>query len=209
MIEQVLVNRVLSLMPDQDTFWVKGAAMIRNFVVVCAVLSLSLVAFGQERGEAPKAEIFGGYQYFHANSGMSGLGGFNLNGWNASASGFFSRNLGVTADFSGSYGTPSVLGVGVKTNFYTFLFGPTVRVPNSSRLTPFAHVLFGGGRLSGSAFGVSASSTDFTWAAGGGVDVNLSRNFAIRLGQADFLQTRVAGSSQNNFRYSTGIVLKF
>ena len=209
MIEQVLVNRVLSVMPDQDTFWVKGAAMKRNFVVVCAVLLLSLVAFGQERGEAPKAEIFGGYQYFHANSGVSGLSGFNLNGWNASASGFFSRNLGVTADFSGSYGTPSVLGVGVKTNFYTFLFGPTVRVPNSSRLTPFAHVLFGGGRISGSAFGVSVSSTDFTWAAGGGVDVNLSRNFAIRLGQADFLQTRVAGSSQNNFRYSTGIVLKF
>src|SRR5438477_4700464 len=139
MIEQVLVNRVLSLIPDQDTFWVKGAAMIRNFVVVCAVLSLSLVAFGQERGEAPKAEIFGGYQYFHANSGISGLSGFNLNGWNASASGFFSRNLGVTADFSGSYGTPNVLGLGVKTNFYTFLFGPTVRVPNSSRLTPFAH----------------------------------------------------------------------
>jgi opacity protein-like surface antigen len=209
MIEQVLVNRVLSVMPDQDTFWVKGAAMKRNFVVVCAVLLLSLVAFGQERGEAPKAEIFGGYQYFHANSGVSGLSGFNLNGWNASASGFFSRNLGVTADFSGSYGTPSVLGVGVKTNFYTFLFGPTVRVPNSSRLTPFAHVLFGGGRISGSAFGVSVSSTDFTWAAGGGVDVNLSRNFAIRLGQADFLQSRVAGSSQNNFRYSTGIVLKF
>ena len=164
--------------------------MKRNFVVVCAVLSLSLVAFGQERGEAPKAEIFGGYQYFHANSGVSGLSGFNLNGWNASASGFFSRNLGVTADFSGSYGTPSVLGVDVKTNFYTFLFGPTVRVPNSSRLTPFAHVLFGGGRLSGSAFGVSASSTDFTWAAGGGVDANLTRNFAIRLGQADFLQSR-------------------
>lgn len=183
--------------------------MKRNFVVACAVLLLSLVAFGQERGEAPKAEIFGGYQYFHANSGVSGLNGFNLNGWNASASGFFSRNLGVTADFSGSYGTPSVLGVGVKTNFYTFLFGPTVRVPNSSRLTPFAHVLFGGGRISGSAFGVSVSSTDFTWAAGGGVDVNLSRNFAIRLGQADFLQSRVAGSSQNNFRYSTGIVLKF
>jgi opacity protein-like surface antigen len=57
--------------------------------------------------------------------------------------------------------------------------------------------------------GFSASTTDFTWAAGGGVDANLSRNFAIRLGQADFLQTRVSGSSQNNFRYSTGIVLKF
>src|ERR1700757_1396027 len=209
MIEQVLVNRVLSVMPDQDTFSVKGAAMKRNFVVVCAVLLLSLVAFGQEGVQAPKAEIFGGYQYSHATTGVSGLSGFNLNGWNASASGFFSRNLGVTADFSGSYGTPSLLGVGVKTNLHTFLFGPTVRFPNSSRVTPFVHGLFGGGRISGSAFGVSVSSTDFTWAAGGGVDVNLSRHFAIRLGQADFLQSRVAGSSQNNFRYSTGIVLKF
>ena len=54
--------------------------MIRNFVVLCAVLSLSLVAFGQEGVQAPKAEIFGGYQYFHANSGISGLSGFNLNG---------------------------------------------------------------------------------------------------------------------------------
>ena len=34
--------------------------MIRNFVVLCAVLSLSLVAFGQESAQAPKAEIFVG-----------------------------------------------------------------------------------------------------------------------------------------------------
>ena len=183
--------------------------MLHKILILCTVLSISVLVFGQEKAEAPKAEIFGGYQYFHASTGVSGVSGFNLNGWNASASGFFTRNLGVTADFSGSYGTPSVVGVGVKTNFYTFLFGPTVRVPNSSRVTPFAHVLFGGGRISGSAFGLSASSTDFTWAAGGGVDANLSRNFAIRLGQADFLQTRIAGSSQNHFRYSTGIVLKF
>jgi opacity protein-like surface antigen len=84
-----------------------------------------------------------------------------------------------------------------------------VRFPNSSRLTPFAHALFGGGRISGSAFGGSLSSTDFTWAAGGGLDVNLSRSFAVRIGQADFVQTRVAGSGQNNLRFATGIVLKF
>src|SRR5262252_4393810 len=108
-----------------------------SLIVMCAILSLSILAFGQEKGQAPKVEIFGGYQFFHADTGVPGLSGFNLNGWNASASGFFSRNLGLTADFSGSYGTPSALGVGVKTNFYSYLFGPTFRFPNSSQLTPF------------------------------------------------------------------------
>lgn len=63
MVVQVLVNRVLLLMSDPGHIYIKGAAMIRNFVVLCAVLSLFLVAFGQEGVQAPKAEIFGGYQY--------------------------------------------------------------------------------------------------------------------------------------------------
>ena len=182
--------------------------MLRKLALICALLSLaSLLAYAQE--QAKSGEVFGGYQLLHTSTGISGLDSFNLNGWNASASAFFTRNLGVTADFAGVYGTPNLAGLGVKTNLYTFLFGPTVRFPNSSRVTPFAHALFGGGRISGSLFGSSASETDFTWAAGGGVDVNLSKNFAIRVGQADFLQTRVAGDSQNHLRFSTGIVLKF
>lgn len=84
-----------------------------------------------------------------------------------------------------------------------------VRFPNKSRLTPFVHGLFGAGRISGSALGVSGSDSAFAWAAGGGIDANLSRNFAIRVAQADFLQSRVMNGSQNNFRFSTGIVLKF
>jgi opacity protein-like surface antigen len=171
------------------------------FLLLC-----SLASFAQDDS---RVEIFGGYQYLHASTGVSGVNGFNLNGWNASLSGYFTRNLGVTADFGGTYGTPSVLGVGVKTRFYTFLFGPTVRFPNSSRLTPFAHALFGGGRISGDVLGVSASETDFTWAAGGGLDANLTHRVAIRLAQADFLQTRVSGQSQNHFRFSAGFVFKF
>ena len=185
--------------------------MIRKLMVLCVVLSVSLVAFGQENAtEAPRAEIFGGYQFLHANTGVSGLSGFNLNGWNTSASGFFTRNIGITADFGGSYGTPNLLGVGIKTNFYSYLFGPTVRFPNSSRLTPFFHGLFGAGRISGSFSGTGlGSDTGFAWAAGGGIDARLSRNFGIRAAQFDFLQSRVMNLTQNNFRLSTGIVLRF
>ena len=43
--------------------------MLRKLIVLCAVLSLSILAFGQEKSEAPKAEIFG-----VINSSMRTLG---------------------------------------------------------------------------------------------------------------------------------------
>lgn len=186
--------------------------MLRSVSVILAmvIIILGCAAVAQESANAARGEIFGGYQFLRVNSGLnvSGVDNFNLNGWNAAVSGYVHQYFGVTADFSGSYGTPQVSGIGVKTRLHTFMFGPVVRAP-MGKLTPFAHVLFGGGHFSGEAAGVSASETDFTWAAGGGLDVNVSHNFAIRLAQADFLQTRVASTSQNHFRYSAGIVLRF
>jgi hypothetical protein len=37
----------------------------------------------------------------------------------------------------------------------------------------------------------------------------VTEHVGVRLAQADFLQTRIAGQSQNHFRYSAGLVLKF
>lgn len=180
--------------------------IVRAALVFC--LACCCLSFAQD---APRAEVFGGYQFFHANSGLDvpGIDSFNMNGWNAAVSGYFDKYLGGTADFAGVYGTPSVSGIGVSTKLYTFLFGPVVRVPNSTHITPFAHALFGGGHVSANVLGFGGSETDFTWAAGGGLDFDLTHRFAIRPVQADFLQTRVGGQSQNNFRYSAGIVLKF
>jgi opacity protein-like surface antigen len=178
--------------------------MLRKVALICTVLSFwSVLAIAQEPA---KAEIFGGYQYLHATTGGSGAQSFNLNGWNASVSGFFTRNLGITADFSGNYGKPFT----VDTKVYSYLFGPTVRFPNASRVTPFVHALFGGAHASASVTGLgSGSNSSFAWAAGGGLDVNASSHVAIRLAQADFLQTRIFNLTQNNFRYSVGIVFKF
>jgi opacity protein-like surface antigen len=175
--------------------------MLRKLALLSAVVSIfSFLAYAQE---APKAEIFGGYQYLRAKSGISGAPSFNFNGWNAAVSGFFTRNVGITADFSGNYGTVA----SVDTKIYSYLFGPTVRFPNSSPVTPFARALFGGAHISaGSGIG---SDSGFAWAAGGGLDVNASSHVAIRLAQFDFLQSRISNLTQNNFRYSAGIVFKF
>ena len=176
-------------------------------LLVASLLLLSAAAMAED-----KADIFGGYQYLHVSSGTSGVNGFNLNGWNGALSGYFNRYLGLTADFSGTYGTPSFQGVGVSTHVYTYMFGPVVRA-NAGKLEPFAHALFGGTHISGavSSGGVSVSSSDsgFSWALGGGVDYKFLPHIAIRVGQFDFLQTHISGNSQNNFRYSGGVVIRF
>ena len=59
--------------------------------------------------------------------------------------------------------------------------------------------------------------TRFAAAYGGGLDWNVSKHFAVRLGQFEDLYTQFdanigfgsgGGGSQNSFRYSTGVVFK-
>ena len=179
---------------------------IAGALVLAALLSCQALA-----ADAPRAEVFGGFQYFRANTGLdvANVDNFNLNGWNASLSGYFNRYLGLTADFSGAYGNPEVLGVPIHTKFHTFMFGPVLRLPNPTHLTPFVHALGGGAHLSADAAGQNGSETDAAWAVGGGVDLAFAPLIGIRLAQVDYLQIRSGGTSQNNFRYSAGIVIKF
>jgi opacity protein-like surface antigen len=166
---------------------------------------------------AQKAEVFGGYQYFHASGGSTGVDSVNLNGFNIAGTAFFHHYLGVTADFSGTYGTPTFLGVGVNTHLYTYMFGPELRATNSTKFVPFAHALFGGAHVSASSnfvapsggFTASGSNSGFAWAAGGGLDYKALPHIAIRVGQFDFLQTHISSETQNNFRYSGGVVFRF
>lgn len=197
--------------------------MVRTMVIRAVILLFLLAPLSLLAQDAPLAEIFGGYQFVHANSGVQigGFDSFSLNGWNASLSGYFGRYLGITADFSGTYGTPKVTvpqvgQIGINTHLYTFMFGPVLRAANPSPFQPFVHVLAGGARVSGSVSitgiggsSVSDSDTGFAWAAGGGLDYKLLPLISVRLGQLDFLQTRIGGDSQSNFRYSAGVVLRF
>jgi opacity protein-like surface antigen len=173
--------------------------------------------------DAPRVEVFGGYQLVRASSGVqvSGIDNFMLNGWNASLSGFFNRYIGVTGEFAGTYGTPKIEvpqvgSIGINTHLYTFMFGPVVRAANKGPVQPFAHVLFGGARVAGSVgipgiggLSISESDTGFAWAAGGGVDFKVLPLISIRPAQVDFLQTHIGGTNQSNFRYSAGVVVRF
>src|SRR5216117_3686628 len=165
--------------------------MLRKLLPVLGLLLLaSLSAQAQD-----KIEVFGGYSYMYFHNSPSA----HLNGWEISGQYKFTDWLGGVADFDGHYG--SVNGTGTST--YTFLFGPQISLP--SRVSPFGHLLLGGAHNSTRGFG----SSSFSMALGGGIDAELTNGIHWRLIQMDYLLTQFGGGSQNNFRFSTGILIKF
>jgi hypothetical protein len=152
---------------------------------LCAISSLTARA-------QDKAELFGGYSYMRFLSS-------NLNGWEISGQYKFLDWLGGVADVDGHYG--SIHGIGTST--YTFLFGPEISLP--SRVSPFGHLLLGGAHNSTGGFG----SSSFSMALGGGLDAELTDAIHWRLVQLDYVLTQFGGGSQNNFRLSTGILIRF
>jgi hypothetical protein len=162
--------------------------MLRRISLVFVVCILaSLVAQAQD-----EAELFGGFSYMRFRAA-------NLAGWEASGQYKYTDWFGVVADFDGHYG--SINGIGTST--HTFLFGPQISMPSS--VSPFGHLLLGGAHNSTGGFGTSS----FSMALGGGVDTELTDKLRWRLVQADYLLTQFGGGSQNNFRFSTGIIFRF
>lgn len=174
---------------------------MRKFMELALLLCIfSLAAFAQETGTAPRAEIFGGYQYTRFD------GGVNANGWDTALTGNFNRWLGVAADFSGSYKSQN----GVSFNNYTYTFGPVVSWRHNETFTPFAHFLAGGFRASAAYSGLSGSQNGFAMMFGGGMDVKATRRVAVRAVQFDWLSLHSNGSSDNNnMRISTGLLLRY
>lgn len=190
----------------------------------------------------PKAQVFGGFSYLHADTEgatVTSLGlpaGSSIKtwypGWEAAVQFNLTKLLGVKGDFSGNYGTPvTVPGVPLPSaRTYSFLFGPVVSF-RGERATPFVHALFGGNHISLDASTTLAtpagSETAFAMAFGGGLDVKLTHHFGLRVGQFDYLYTKHCGNlgaltggactlgvpgapaaHQNNFRFSTGVVIQ-
>jgi hypothetical protein len=152
-------------------------------------------------------ELFGGYAFAR----LDGAGtGSNLNG----ALGSFGWNakpwLQIVADSSYSVVTAS----GTKNVLYGNHYGPRFfrRGRNRWGATPFVEALFGGSRadttVSGSG-GYTSSDSSFSIKVGGGLDINPSRRFEIRLFDVDYYRTSFGlNVHQNNYWASTGIVLR-
>jgi hypothetical protein len=214
-------------------------------ILFSAILCLPLWSFAQQETNqaATRGNVYGGYSLLHANNDLgSSLGSSNfnlsgnLNGWEGQGTFNFTRHFGVTADFSGNskqLAGFSALGfsAGTQQHMYNMLFGPTV-TGYFGKSSVFGHALFGVAHSSLNAGvsvpilgGISApldSANAFAMAFGGGLDIGLTRHFAIRAAQVDFIRTNFnsldaltsglatsTSNNQNSFRYSGGVVWRF
>jgi hypothetical protein len=174
-----------------------------------AILLVTLLFTTFAWGQFPSGNVFIGYSYTQTQlvPGQS----TNLNGWNGSLEAKILPLLGIVADVSGHYGSQDteILGIGGDANLseYNYMFGPQLSF-KLAKFRPFVHALVGGGHIGETLAGASSSSNSIADAFGGGIDYHLVPLISWRL-QLDALQTRFFSTSQNNVRFSTGIVVHF
>jgi len=209
---------------------------MKNFALLIITLISSYASALAQTDKKP--EFFAGYSFESVNTGVSSGdltatttsldNRFKANGLNLSASDYFSKRLGITADFSAHFNSRSdTFGSTAgqsKFSLYNITGGPQLRFPSSSKITPFAHVLAGIARrnltetFTDGTTNFTDHNTSFAMNLGGGVDYKLSNRFAWRIAQFDynpiFLRGRTINSvtfpnrTLNGFRFSTGIVIK-
>jgi len=159
---------------------------------------------------APKAIISGGYVALWKGEGVP------VHGFFADVEGIVSDRIGFAADFGMGSKRFEELGVVVDTKTYTFLFGPRFSSGNRERARILGDVLIGGTRYSaGAQVGgeppLKRSATAFTFAMGFGVDVNLSKTFAIRPIFWNFVLGRLTVNGEPDYlfdmRFGAGIAL--
>lgn len=188
---------------------------LKLWVSLLAALAFSAVSAVSTHAQesAPKFDVFAGYSYVQANPGVTGFDSFHLHGGNANVAYNWKSWLGGVADFGG-YTNGNILSSGASGTFSTYLFGPRVSYRHYSRITPFGQVLFGAAHANAAAFGTTNTQNAFAMTAGGGVDYKVFDHFSIRPFQTDYLLTRfrentLGTRNQNNFRVSTGFVVRF
>lgn len=202
---------------------------ITKTILLAAIV---LVGVSVSASAEDRFELFGGYSYLQFSPTIAGTPARGFNGGGAGATLYFLKILGIKADFmaygnttftatySGPVVTPHSGTYTAQGDMFTYLFGPEIRIP-IPKVRPFGEALFGGSQTNAyvnlsNVIGLTGVTTQhpFTLALGGGLDVDAGKRLAIRLGEFDYVLTRfhnplTNNSSQNNFRYCGGLILKF
>ena len=188
--------------------------LIRLLSTTALLLCSTLVVSAQNTkpDEYPKVEVFVGYSALGEANGrgisLAPNGSLPAN-YNAEA-GFetsvirnLSKHFGIKGDFSAHFNNESASGLltfcnpgcttatqdfQLKTRVYNFLAGPEFKARNSTRFTPFAHVLGGVAHTSatfttpGPTFNLLLKKSDnsFAMALGGGLDIRASKRVSFR-----------------------------
>lgn len=167
--------------------------MCKRLWLIAAVLVLisAIPAIAQDY---PRVEIFGGYSAL-VSGDLDNLNHVNGIGLDFAAN--LNRGFGFVAEFD--------VHKNDRNRAYSAYIGPRVSF-RGERVTFFLHALAGGLKITNR--GGGPSETVGSVAAGGGLDINVSNNMAVRLFQVDYTPIHYRGEWINLFRGQTGVTFK-
>ena len=162
----------------------------------------------------PKLDLSVGYNYLRANSPPGQCDCFYANGGYLSAAVHVTNWLSFEGELTGQHQN-HISDLGQNLTLLTFAGGPKISLPGH-RYVPFGEILIGAAHASDSYFPTrttsSPTATSMAFSTGGGLDFALSRRFAIRAFDVQYLKTAFpngANNSENHLIASAGIVVRF
>jgi hypothetical protein len=178
-------------------------------IVLSGALTLSAQVQPAASGIHP-LEVTLSYSALRANAPPGRCTCFWMQGGSADFHVELVQRIGVVGDVSGHH-DGSINSAHQQLGLVSYLFGLRYTQVTRARLAPFAQALVGPvhgfdalfPNAGGSSITPNAAAASF----GGGLNVNVSRHFALRALQADYVLTTLpnnAGNRQNNFRLGAG-----
>ena len=187
-------------------------------MVLLALLAFGCTAVHPRRAAAQSGSLVDAgveYNYVRSNAPPGGCGCFSLNGGSGWVAFNFSRAFGVVGEIASQHAS-NIPSAGADLTLTSFLAGPRYTWTAAGRFRPFTQVLLGGahadGTLAPGGSGLPGSANAFAMIAGGGLDFNLSRNFALRALEADYYLTHFdngVNDHQNSLRIAAGVIIRF
>lgn len=177
--------------------------MIRALITVLMLSALPSSAAAQSPASL---DLFGGYAFIRDPRSDANL----PKGWVAGGAASITEWLALTAEAGGNMKTVAAFGSEIRLGVFSVMAGPRASA-RIGRLTEFAQVLVGAVHASGSAFGITTTSTEVGVQPGVGADYPLTRRLAGRV-QIDARFTRGKPDETTpgyQFRAVTGLVYRF
>lgn len=200
------------------------------------LVAFALAVFSGSASAQHLGELSANYSYLHYEP-LNNASSLNLNGGGGSAVLYFAGFFGLKAEFQayagqdlnfsyppGSVRCPLGCAGTAHANLYNANFGPVIKL-RIKRLQPFFEAMAGAAhtnfyaQVNQHCVGCITSATPANWAAvvvlGGGLDLKVTRHFAVRPVEVNYLLTRFVNvytsgyNNQNNFRYQAGLVFEF
>jgi outer membrane immunogenic protein len=188
---------------------------MRTILILAALLLAGAAAAPAMAQEGISGDAAVTYRWVHTNAAPGDCGCFGLNGGGVSASWNVRGPWSVVADFGSGVakGAPTV---GSSLTLTSGMGGARFELPRlrrnwihgAHRVQPFGQILVGVAHAGGGAAGIADGTNRFAARAGGGLDVPVSRRFAVR-GEVDYFPTTFANGTndhQNNLLIEAGIV---